>query len=360
MPSTNKKTIRELDDRELSEWLKAHNQPQFRLQQIHDWFFKKLAISFDDLANVPKSLREELAQDFAPSSLNPATVLHAEDGTVKWASELFDGTKVETVLIRAPERSTVCISTQVGCPVRCAFCESGRLGFVRNLKTIEIIDQVILASHELGKRVDNVVVMGTGEPMFNLDNLIPALNYLCSAENGLGISARNITVSTSGIPNGIRRLADQNRPWNLALSLHAPNDKIRAQLIPEKNRHPIRQILEACTAYNEATGRMITFEYVLIDGINSSEGNAKDLAKLARLTHAKVNLIPLNSSSTTWKAPQKEQCHKFLDILTSYGIQATIRLKKGDKIKAACGQLVARKGDEKLKPEADTKKKQES
>ena len=339
----SKKTIRELEEGELSEWLKAHNQPQFRNRQIRDWFFGKLAVSFEDLANIPKTLREELAQDFAACSLEPETVMRAEDGTVKWASRLFDGAKIETVLIRAPERTTVCISTQVGCPVRCAFCESGRLGLVRNLKKAEIIDQVILASHELGKRVDNVVVMGTGEPMFNLDNLIPALDYLCDSQNGLGISARNITVSTSGIPNGIIRLADQHRPWNLALSLHAPNDRIRAQLIPEKNRHPIMRILEACTAYRNATGRMLTFEYVLVDGINSSEGNARDLARLAHLARAKVNLIPLNSSSVNWKPPQKEQCQKFLEILTYYGIQATIRLRKGDKIKAACGQLVARK-----------------
>ena len=352
----SKLSIRELEESALTEWLKSHNQPAFRAKQIRDWFFGKMAISFDDMANVPKVLREELAQDFTACSLTPSTVLRADDGTVKWASELFDGAKVETVLIRAPERATVCISTQVGCPVRCAFCESGRLGFVRNLKSVEIIDQVIIASRELGQRIDNIVVMGTGEPMFNLDNLIPALNYLCDMENGLGISARNITVSTSGIPNGIRRLADQHRPWNLALSLHAPNDKIRSQLIPEKNRHRIAEILAACAEYKEATGRMITFEYVLIDGINSSEGNARDLARLAHLAHAKVNLIPLNNSSTTWKAPQKEQCQRFLDILTASGLQATIRLRKGDKIKAACGQLVAKKSPEKPDtPKKDTK-----
>ncbi|MBQ9368313.1 MAG: 23S rRNA (adenine(2503)-C(2))-methyltransferase RlmN [Victivallales bacterium] len=343
----SKPSIRETDESTLTAWLKSHNQPAFRAKQIRDWFFSKMAVSFDDMANVPKALREELAQDFTPCSLTPSTVLRADDGTVKWASELSDGAKVETVLIRAPERSTVCISTQVGCPVRCAFCESGRLGLVRNLKSVEIIDQVIIASHELGHRIDNVVVMGTGEPMFNLDNLIPALNYLCDMENGLGISARNITVSTSGIPNGIRRLADQHRPWNLALSLHAPNDKIRSQLIPEKNRHRIAEILAACTEYREATGRMITFEYVLIDGMNASEGNARDLARLAHLARAKVNLIPLNNGSTTWKAPSKEQCQQFLDILTASGLQATIRLRKGDKIKAACGQLVAKKSPEK-------------
>ena len=348
----SKKSIRELAEGELSEWLKAHNQPQFRNRQIRDWFFSKLAVSFDDLTNVPKTLREELAQDFDACSLAPDTVLRADDGTVKWSSLLFDGTRIETVLIRAPERTTVCISTQVGCDVRCAFCESGRLGFVRNLKTVEIIDQVILASHELGKRVDNVVVMGTGEPMFNLDNLVPALDYLCDTQNGLGISARNVTISTSGIPNGILRLADQGRPWNLALSLHAPNDKIRAQLIPDKNRHPIARILEACDAYREATGRMLTFEYVLVDGINSSEGNAHSLAKLAHSARAKVNLIPLNSSSVTWNPPSKEQCQKFLEILLGYGIQATIRLRKGDKIKAACGQLVAKRGKSNNSPEA--------
>lgn len=335
------KSIRELEKEELSAWLKEHNQPQFRASQIMEWFHSKLAVSFDDMANVPKSLRAELAENFLPCSVTPVDVLRAEDETVKWLSQLNDGSRVETVLIRAPKRNTVCISTQVGCAVRCAFCVSGRHGFIRNLTPYEIIDQVIVASHEAGQLVDNVVVMGSGEPMHNLDNLIPALNYICDAEKGLGLGVRHITVSTSGIPNGIRRLADQGRAWNLALSLHAPNDIIRAQIIPDKNRHPIDEIVEACIDYREATGRMITFEYVLVDGLNCMEGHARELAKIAHHARAKVNLIPVNPGACKWNPPSKETCRAFLDFLTGHGVQATIRLRKGDTIQAACGQLKA-------------------
>lgn len=337
----NKISLREISQDKLTAWLKEQGQPGFRAAQIYDWMNSKFAVSFDEMVNIPKALRIVLAEHYTVLSLEPVKTLHAEDGTVKWASELHDGARVETVLIRSPKRNTVCISTQVGCAVRCAFCVSGKNGLVRNLKVAEIIDQVVLASHEAGGIVDNIVVMGTGEPMHNLDNLIQALDFVCDQENGLGLGARHITVSTSGIPNGIRRLADQHRPWNLALSLHAPNDRIRSMIIPDRTRNPIGDILEACAYYRESTGRMITFEYVLVDGINSSESNARELASVARYAHAKVNLIPLNHGPADWKAPSIEDCRKFLDVLTSRGIQATIRLRKGDKIKAACGQLAS-------------------
>ena len=336
-------SIREKSEQEIAEWLQQHNQPKFRAGQIRQWLFEKYIVSFDEMANIPKPLREQLDADFLPIGVRPVETFRADDGTVKWLSELYDGEKIETVLIRAPERNTVCISTQVGCAVRCVFCESGRLGFVRNLRTMEIVEQVILASHECGARVDNIVVMGTGEPMNNLDNLIPALDFICDQEKGLGLGARHITVSTSGIPNGIRRLADQQKPWNLALSLHAPTDELRSRIIPDHHRHPLAEVFEACTAYHEATGRMLTFEYVLVSGLNDAEKDAFNLARLARKYHAKVNLIPCNKGAAKLAPPTPEQCNAFLQALTSRGVQATIRLKKGDKIKAACGQLTIKR-----------------
>ncbi len=339
-----KHPIREIDDKTLAEWLAQHKQPAFRAKQIREWTGQRLAVSFDEMANLPKALREQLAEDFAVLSLAPVDEQRAEDGTVKWLSELQDKAAVETVLIRAPRRNTVCISTQVGCAVRCAFCESGRNGFVRNLTPSEICDQVVLASHECGKLVDNVVVMGTGEPMHNLDNLLPALETLCDPEHGFGMSARHITVSTSGIPVGIRRLADQQRPWNLALSLHAPSDTLRALLIPARHRHRIAEILEACAYYRKQTGRMVTLEYVLVGGLNDSKSCARDLADIAKSAHTKVNLIPLNPGAVRWKAPAPETCEEFLHILEMRGVQASLRRRKGDRIQAACGQLKARKG----------------
>lgn len=337
-----KQPIRELSQNDLKQWLKDNGQQPFRAKQIQTWLTTGLATSFDEMLNLPKSLRELLAEHFLPCAVTPVKTLRAEDRTVKWLSELADGATVETVLIRTPTRNTVCISTQVGCAVRCAFCESGRRGFIRNLTATEIYDQVVLASHECGKTVDNVVVMGTGEPMHNLDNLLPALDRLCDAEQGLGMGARHITVSTSGIPAGIRRLADQERPWNLAISLHAPNDELRSHIIPKRHRHTIEEIMNACTYYRRQTGRMITFEYVLVSGLNDTPANARDLSILARVARAKVNLIPCNpGKAKILQAPDNDTCAQFLAILEQRGVQVTLRRRKGDRIQAACGQLKA-------------------
>ncbi|MBO4344572.1 MAG: 23S rRNA (adenine(2503)-C(2))-methyltransferase RlmN [Victivallales bacterium] len=340
-----KRSIRSVGAEELAAWLQEKGQPLYRAKQIREWLDSKLAMSFDEMKNIPKALRELLDEEFAVSSLTVAEEFRSNDKTVKWVSSLRDGAKIETVLIHAPSRCTVCVSTQVGCAVRCAFCVSGHHGLVRNLSTDEIVDQVLLASHEAGKFVDNIVVMGSGEPMHNLDNLIPALERICDQENGFGLGARHITISTSGIPNGIRRLAALQRPWNLAVSLHAPDDRTRAMIIPDRCRYPISEIMDACEYYRESTGRMITFEYVLVDGVNASLSDARKLARIARNARAKVNLIPLNHGAAQWKAPSQDDCRKFLDMLESSGVQATIRLRKGDKIRAACGQLAAKKGD---------------
>ena len=330
--------IKEQTKEQLAEWLKAHGQPSFRAAQIQDWLYKKLAMSFDEMANLPKSLREELAADFSPFALDVETRQTDDDRTVKWLSRLRDGHTIETVLIRAPKRNTVCVSTQVGCQVHCVFCATGRQGFARNLCMEEIVDQVVLASREVGELVSNVVVMGMGEPLHNLQNLIPALEMICSPD-GLGLGARHVTVSTSGLPHGIRQLADLERPWNLAVSLHAANNELRARIIPPKFRARIEDIQKAVIYYEDKTGRMPTIEYVLVSGLNDSPGDAAELADVAHDFHAKVNLIPCNSEDPRFAPPPPDVCEKFLAILTKRSLQATLRMRKGKNIRAACGQL---------------------
>ncbi len=330
--------IKDLSQEKLAEWFAAHGQPDFRRKQLHDWLYAKYAVSFDEMANLPKTLRDALAQEFSCCSLTALQSLVAEDKTTKWLFQLEDGNTIETVLIKAPDRNTVCISTQVGCQVHCAFCASGKNGLVRNLTASEIIDQVIYVSHHIGRIVSNVVVMGMGEPLHNFQNLTDALETLC-APDGLGLGARHVTVSTSGIPEAIRRLADKEKPWNLAVSLHAVNDRIRAQLIPPKFRSPIKEILKAAAEYRDRTGRMVTLEYILIKGINATPADAEALADIAHDLHAKVNLIPSNSDNPHFTPPPPDECAAFLGALLKRGVQATLRMRKGKDINAACGQL---------------------
>ena len=256
---------------------------------------------------------------------------------VKWLLRLHDGNTIESVLICTPGRTTACISTQVGCAVRCVFCATGRQGFVRNLSPAEIIDQVIVASREHSRRVSNVVVMGMGEPLYNFEHLNIALETICSPD-GLGLSARQVTVSTSGIPQGIRRLADQHRPWNLAVSLHAPTDELRARLIPSRHRHPLADILTACEYYRAATNRMVTLEYVLIKDTNDALEHAAKLANIAKQIQAKVNLIPAIARRAI-SNPGARRLRKIPQCPVNRRVQATIRRRKGFAIQAACGQL---------------------
>ena len=331
-------SLNDLTDQQLDQWLADHHQPAFRRKQIREWNRRRLVTSFDDMANLPKTLREALADDLACSSLTQVQKLNDDDRTVKWLFRLHDGHTIETVLIRAPRRNTVCISTQVGCQVRCVFCASGKKGLARNLTPAEIVDQVIAASQEAGQLVSNVVVMGMGEPLHNLDSLVPALETICSPD-GLGLGARHITVSTSGIPRAIRQLGALQRPWNLAISLHAVDDDKRAKLIPPRHRAPVADILDAAKAYREMTTRMVTLEYILIANFNDSHDDANALADIARDLHAKVNLIPSNTDDPHYPPSSPQKAEQFLAILTKRNVQATLRLRKGKNIDAACGML---------------------
>ena len=329
---------------ELQDWLKAHQQPAFRAKQIHDWLFKKNATDFAEMANLPLALRQQLQDCFRACALEPIQTQSSEDGTLKWLSRLADGNSVETVLIPAKDRVTLCLSTQVGCDVRCAFCASGKHGLVRNLTMGEIVDQVRQANHESGTLATNLVIMGIGEPLHNRVNLVAALKFLCSPE-GMGLGARHVTISTSGIVPEMRLLAEEAMPWNLAVSLHAVTDAQRARIIPPQHRYPLQQVLAAARYYREQTNRMFTIEYALVKNLNSSLADAKALAVLARENRAKVNLIPCNSQQAPFLPPTVAACRAFLDVLTQAGVQASLRLRRGDSIKAACGQLRASQKD---------------
>lgn len=339
MPPT---PIKSLPPDALSAWLAQRGHPAYRAAQLNEWLYRHGCRSFEEMATIPKSLRGELAAAFLAFTLECLDTQQAGDDTRKFLYRLPDGETIESVLVRAPYRDTVCVSTQVGCPVRCAFCASGRFGLVRNLESGEIIDQVIAATRDLGHRVSHVVVMGMGEPLLNLEALVPALDAICDPDR-LGIGARHVTVSTSGIVPGIRHLAGLRRQWNLALSLHATSDQARAAFIPDAHRFPLEHVLAACAEYRERTGRMVTLEYALIAGGNDSAEDTRRLADMARGLHAKVNLIPCNSTGSRHRPPDPEQVRRILDTLRKRGVRVTVRREKGAEIQAACGQLRARR-----------------
>lgn len=333
-----KPLLKDLSRLQLTECLRDNGFPAFRARQLENWLYQHWATTPADLKNLPLPLRDFLEQHFRLFALDVVTTSTDDDETIKWLARLADGHTLETVLIRAPHRRTVCISTQVGCGVRCAFCASGQGGLVRNLTPAEIIDQVILACRSLQDKITHVVVMGMGEPLHNFDSLCTALQNL--TDPGLfALGARHITVSTSGIPDRIRALAERGFSWNLAVSLHAPNDTLRARIIPPPHRHPIADILDACDYYREKVNRMPTLEYTLVNQLNDAPAEAEDLAALARHHHCKVNLIPCNANLPHFASPPAAACRAFLDILTASGVQATLRLRKGETIAAACGQL---------------------
>ncbi len=332
--------IKDMDEAALQTQFSAWGERPFRLKQLREWLYgEHFALGFDEMANLPAALRERLAQTWRAFSLEVLqTLTDPDDGTVKWLCGLADGQTIETVLIRVPGRTTVCISTQVGCAVRCVFCASGRHGLVRNLTKAEILDQLVLVSRHLGRRVDNVVVMGMGEPLMNLENLTAALDE-AAREDTLNLGARHVTISTSGIVPGIRSLAQTGRCWNLALSLHAVTDEERRLVIPDANRYPLEEIFEACAYHRQMTGRMLTLEYALIAGKNDSDAQLAQLAAIARRMRAKVNLIPCNPAGAALKAPTVAACRRCLQQLLERGVQATLRLSHGKSISAACGQL---------------------
>ena len=325
--------------------LQELGEPAFRARQIADWKYRKLAAGWDDMRNVPLALREDLARRLPFSTIEPVRELSSADGqTAKLLFRLHDGQLIESVLMRQPERSTVCVSSQAGCKMGCSFCATGHGGWRRDLSPDEIVDQVLHFGRVLKaeqRRVTNVVFMGMGEPLDNYDAVLGAIRLL-NAPDGVGLGARGITVSTCGLVPEIRRLAAEPIQVNLAVSLAATSDERRDELIPANRKWPIRELLAACDDYARATHRRVSFEYVLIAGVNDSVEEAERLAGLLRGRLAHVNLIPLNPvAGDAYQRPAEAAVRRFEDVLRATHVPASVRYSKGVDIVAGCGQLRA-------------------
>ena len=324
----------------------VHGQPRYRADQIWEGLYGH-GVEPSDLTNLPKDLRHALTADADLSAaLRPAHESVSEGGdTVKWLWTLQDGRQIESVLMHYPGRSTVCVSSQAGCAMACGFCATGQAGFDRQLTTGEIVEQVVRARRTAaatGRRLSNVVFMGMGEPMANYDAVWRAVTRL---HGDLGLSARHVTISTVGVLPGIRRLATEALPVNLAVSLHAANDDLRSELVPINRRYPLAELAEACADYLAAKGRRLSFEWALIDGVNDRRSDAEELAAYARPLAAHVNLIPLNPTpGYPVRGTPPERVRAFRDRLVERRVNATIRRNRGTSIEAACGQLRAEVG----------------
>ena len=325
----------------LAAWLVQRGQPAWRSGAIRRWLHGRRAESFADMTDLPRGLRGDLEADFRIWTTTVAVHQRADDGTEKLLLELADGQRIECVLLRDGDRRTVCISSQVGCAMGCVFCASGIDGVVRNLTTGEIIEQLLRLAALLppDERLSHIVVMGMGEPLANLDRLLPALAEAQDPE-GLGISQRRITISTVGLPPGIDRLAAANPGYHLAVSLHAADDELRTRLVPVNKAIGLADVMAAADRYWEISGRRLTFEYVLLGGINDSENHADALVRLIGGRAALVNVIPYNAvAGMPWKEPTQPARERFLDVLRAAGVNVQVRRRKGARIDAACGQL---------------------
>ena len=361
--------IKSLTRDELEAQFKSWKQPAYRVTQLLEWLYARRVATWEAMTNLPKPLREKLQQNFSLNCLELVRKQGAHDTTQKFLWKLADGSLIESVLIpanpalygEASDRHTLCISTQVGCAYGCKFCASGLDGWKRNLTPGEIVEQVLAverlrpqstvhspqskggADSRLktadSRLVDNVVVMGMGEPLANYEHLLKALKIL-NAPWGGGIGARKITISTSGLAPQIRRLAAEPLQFRLAISLHGATDEVRNRIMPVNRKHPLRELVAACEQYQIQKGRMLTFEYILIAGVNDSIEQAGPLAALAKKLFAKVNLIPYNKvEGLQWERPEEMVCEAFLRALEKQKVTATLRREKGHDIDAACGQL---------------------
>jgi 23S rRNA (adenine2503-C2)-methyltransferase len=328
---------------ELKAWLADHQEPAFRAEQLLEWVYGKGVRDWERMSNISKKLRGELSQHFRLSCLERARIQDSDDGeTFKFLWRLYDGRLVESVLICSGERRTVCVSSQVGCPARCAFCASGKKGLIRDLGVDEIVEQVVHIDdylREKGERVSHIVFMGMGEPLRNYDAVMKAIRLL-NAPQMLNISQRRITVSTVGVLEEIVRMSREGLKVNLVLSLHAPNQKVRQKIIPYARQYDLSDLLAAMESYAEETKRDITYEYTLLAGINDQPEHARELVTLLRGKQCTVNLIPYNPvAGLLLKKPARPVIEEFRSILDEAGIVNTCRYTKGDDIAAACGQL---------------------
>jgi len=326
---------------ELRGWLTAHKEPTYRGDQIRRWLFQKGVTAFAQMSNLSKPLRMALDRSFSIGCASVLRHTESEDGTIKYLFRLADGYTIETVFIPEVERVTLCISTQVGCGLGCAFCATARMGLRRNLSKAEILDQILESQRRspAGRRISNLVFMGMGEPLANYQATRDAIETITDAESGIGISPRKITVSTVGLVPQIQRLMAETNV-NLAISLHAVSDGLRSELMPINRKYPLSELLACCESLPIQRRRRITFEYLMIQGLNHYNADAKALGVRLRGIRCKVNLIPFNPhEGSSYARPNEADIERFSEVLRAQGLHVSVRRPRGDDIQAACGQL---------------------
>ena len=340
-PAASRSHLLDLTTDELKTWLSEHGEKPFRAKQILAAVYGRGVRKFDDMSDLSKSLRQKLDEHFAIYQSTEAAVQTSRDGTDKLLVRLADGGEVECVLLRDGNRRSICVSSQVGCAMGCVFCASGLDGVDRNLTRGEILEQMLRLQSRLadGERLSHIVMMGMGEPLANLNNVLAALS-VAKDPAGLGISPRRITISTVGLPPAIDRLAQIGVPYNLAVSLHAPNDELRNELVPVNRKIGVEAVLSAADRYFDACGRRLTFEYVLLGGINDDDASARQLVGHLRHRNAMLNVIPYNPvEGLPYQTPSPQSIERFRSTLEHGGVNVQFRMRKGSEIDAACGQL---------------------
>jgi 23S rRNA (adenine2503-C2)-methyltransferase len=332
--------IKSLNYDELADYIVSIGEKKFRAAQLYSWMHEKLACSYDEMTNISDKLKKVLKENTLYTCLEPVRVQESQiDGTKKYLFRLYDGNLIESVFMRYHHGNSVCISSQVGCKMGCRFCASTLNGCVRNLEPSEMLDQIYRIQSLTGERVSNIVIMGSGEPMDNYDNVVKFLG-LINSDKGLNISQRNITVSTCGLVPRIKQLAELKLQITLAISLHAPNDELRKTMMPIAYTYSIEQIMDACRYYLSQTARRISFEYSLVKGVNDSSECARQLIKLVHGMNCHINLIPVNPiKERDYEQSEKNSIHNFKEILEKAGVNVTIRREMGRDIDGACGQL---------------------
>jgi 23S rRNA (adenine2503-C2)-methyltransferase len=336
-----KPNIKDWSVSDLSAFIAERKHPAYRVQQIRQWLFQKRARTFAEMTNLSRNLRDELEQYFSIGGLDELRRVESQDGTVKYLFGLGDGQSIESVLIPEPKRLTLCISTQVGCAYGCAFCATARLGFKRNLTAGEIVDQIVVASRALGdeERITNIVLMGMGEPLANYANSLRAIEIITNGAWGLGIAPRRVTLSTVGLIPQIEKLMSETNV-SLAISLHAASEELRGRLMPVNRKYSLEQLMECCRNLPLPRRKRITFEYVLLSGVNDSRADAKALCEVLSGIPSKVNVIPFNPHpGSAFERPADDTVKRFQQVLFDHGIQVNVRRPRGDDIAAACGQL---------------------
>ena len=324
---------------EISQAFKENSIQGFRAKQVYEWLHKHLVSSYDEMLNLPRNLREELKQKFPIVTCDVVRKQVSSDGTVKLLFSVADGDYIECVVMKYKYGYTICVSSQVGCKMGCAFCASTLGGFKRSLSAGEILSQVYRAQREIGERISHIVLMGMGEPMDNFENVMRFIT-LVTDEKGLNLSMRNISLSTCGVVPKIQELLNKHLQLTLSISLHAPNNEIRSNIMPINKRYHIEELLDMCRKYTKETSRRISFEYAMLSGVNDSDECAKELASRLKGMLCHVNLIPVNEvQESPFKPSSPERVQRFANILESVGVTTTVRRKLGSDIDASCGQL---------------------